>query len=829
MPTDPLNSAPAPDPASNPTTAGPALPAGYDLDAEALLALDLSKLAIWRRDLGADHMQFNAHALAISGLPPHAGRVPVAVVRERIHPDDLHLLQTSVQDASLNLADQSGTSDVQTRWRHEDGGWRWLLTRRAVHRGADGQALALVGVAMDVTAQVEEARRAQAMTRRFEVVTRTAGIGHWHHDVGDAKVHWSDALRDLYGLAPGVPTPDLRDWLAHFVHPDDREEMSRRISLWTSDANENLTMAHRIVRPDGGVRHILSHARRDTDAATGLTRASYGVAIDLTEQRQAEAALHHAAARAALAAHGIGMGTWELNVNTGESYWDDQMWRLRGLTTRAGPVTESDRVADVHPEDRGLFKRDSYLSMSMGVPLERQFRVIWTDGSVRWLASRSVEVAARADGHRLRVGVNWDVTDKHTAQAASQARETAQRESQAKSDFLARMSHELRTPLNAVMGFSQLLLADPKLPLPYHQSLKHIHAAGQHLLSLTNDALDLSSLQSGKTAVLRQAVPMADFMGDTLPMLEPMVQGRAVHVHCGALQGTALADPGRLRQLLLNLVGHAIRVTPDGGRVKIETVLNPLGSGVALRVTDGGNALNELQKKELFEPFSRMTLQSLAPHATGGTGVGLAIVKALAECMGGSVQVQDAAGPGGGSLFEVHLQTTPLAPTASSPTASAASASTSAASATQSAQGPASLAAASDPAVAPLRKHRLLYIEDNPVNALIVSELLNRRGDIELHLAEDGSSGVALATKLQPNLILIDMQLPDMDGLQVLQALRAQASTKALRCVALSANAMPDDIQRARQAGMEDYWTKPLDFTAFLAALDRLLGAAPRA
>jgi CheY-like chemotaxis protein len=143
--------------------------------------------------------------------------------------------------------------------------------------------------------------------------------------------------------------------------------------------------------------------------------------------------------------------------------------------------------------------------------------------------------------------------------------------------------------------------------------------------------------------------------------------------------------------------------------------------------------------------------------------------------------------------------------------------------------GPQVAAPATEPAptaAGPARRHQLLYIEDNPVNALIVSELLTRRSDLDLHLAETGGSGVALATQLQPDLVLIDMQLPDMDGLQVLQALREQPSTAKLRCVALSANAMPEDMQRARDAGMVDYWTKPLDFKAFLLALDRLLNPA---
>jgi signal transduction histidine kinase len=508
----------------------------------------------------------------------------------------------------------------------------------------------------------QQTQGADEMERRFELITRTAGIGHWQRGAGEANTRWSDTLLELYGLAPGSPTPSMREWLAHFVHPDDQEETGRRVTRWLSGAEANLTMAHRIVRSDSSVRHILSHARHDVDPTSGLTRASYGVVIDLTEQRQAEIALHLAAERAALAAQGIGMGTWELNVDTGQSLWDEQMWKLRGQAPRTGYVTEAERVADVHPDDRQLFRRESYLSMQAGVPLEREFRVLWPDGTVRWLASRSTELAARPQGQRLRVGVNWDITDKYNAQAARQARETAQSENQAKSEFSARMSHELRTPLNAVMGFSQLLLADPQLPAQYHQSLRHIHTAGQHLLSLTNDALDLSSLQSGSASVQLAPLPLADLVGDTLPMLAPMVQGRAVHVHCGALGGVALADSSRLRQLLVHLVGHAIRVTPDGGRVQIEALPGADEACVLLRVTDGGAKLNALQKQALFEPFQRMSLQSLVPHAIEGTGVGLAIVKALAQCMGGSVQVNDANGPGCGSLFELRLRAAAAAP-----------------------------------------------------------------------------------------------------------------------------------------------------------------------
>ncbi|HSQ72514.1 MAG TPA: ATP-binding protein, partial [Rubrivivax sp.] len=545
--------------------------------------------------------------------------------------------------------------------------------------------------------------------------------------------------------------------------------------------------------------------------------AFVGVGLDITARHQAELALRSAVERAALVARGAGLGTWELDMASGEVHWAEQMWLLRGHTPRAQAMDDAERMACVHPEDRPAIEALFRPAIAEGRPYEHQFRIVWPDGQVRWLASRSVELRDEQSGARRRIGVNWDVTDTRTAESARREREIALRESTAKSRFLARMSHELRTPLNAMLGFSQLLLAEETGPdestATRRRRLDHIRSAGQHLLSLINDVLDLASLESGELRIELQPVALAPLVADTLPLLGPLRQRRLVTLHTGQLALQVLADATRLRQVLLNLLSNAIKYNHDGGEVTIEA--EPRGGHVILRVADSGRGMTAEQMRHLFEPFNRLGAEG---DAIEGTGIGLAIVKALTERMGGTVQVHSV--PGRGSVFELQLQAVARAGSETGSHHDAAARN----SPLPSPSAP--LAPLPDlPAAAPvLRRRRLLYIEDNAVNALIIRELLAGRADIELHVAVDGSSGVARAVTLQPDLILLDMQLPDCDGFEVLRRLRTQPATAAIPCVALSANAMPDHIDRALAAGMADYWTKPLDFRAFLSALESLLG-----
>jgi signal transduction histidine kinase/CheY-like chemotaxis protein len=577
--------------------------------------------------------------------------------------------------------------------------------------------------------------------------------------------------------------------MQQFVHPADRERVRQQFAEWRRSRLTDKELNLRIVRRDGTQRDIFSHTRSDGPAGRP---SLFGLVIDVTERRAAERALQQANERAALAARGAGVGTWETSLRGGQDRWDEQMWRLRGLDPKPDAPSEAERLDLVHPDDHARFGAALERAARHGdAMVETEFRVRLPDGRWRWLASRSVAVPDAQGEPDRRIGVNWDITDKHLAEAARQAQAQTLGEVRAKAQLLARMSHELRTPLNAVIGFAQLLLAedrdDSEAAVLRRQRLEHIRSAGRHLLTLINDVLDLASLEGGEIRVTMTPVPLAALVAETLPLAEPQARAQGVRLQLDAVEGVALADPTRLRQVLINLLSNAVKYNRDGGEV---TVAAQRRDGrVVLSVRDNGRGMSAQQIQRLFEPFNRLGAEQ---EAIEGSGIGLAIVKALVERMGGAVQVTSI--PGRGSRFEVIL-----------------------ADAEQPA-GPLSAAAGTGV------RGTLLYIEDNAVNALIVEELVAQRSDLRLLGAVDGGQGLALARSAQPDLILLDMQLPDMDGFELLRRLREEPLTAAIPCIALSANAMPADIHRALAAGLLDYWTKPLDFDAFMASLERLFG-----
>ena len=761
------------------------------------LALNLAHIVIFRHDLRTQQVQISGNAFELLGLSPAQDALTPEQVQAMVHPEDRDALRNTVERALAT----GRPVDQQLRFRDAGGGWRHVLTRRILQRDADGAPKALLGVGLDVSEQVELGRQQIELMRQFELTTRAAGIGYWSVEASSGRTRWSEQTFVQLGLPPDGPALSTREWLERFVHPEDRATVGQRYRAWVASGGPNLVQEFRIVRTDGATRHMLSYSRLEGPPGR---HDFYGVLMDVTERRMAEAALHQASERAALATRGAGMGTWEQDLLTGQSYWDEQMWRLRGLEPRPQPLTVDERMALVHPDDRDTTLSELTQATAEGRLSNLEFRVRWPDGQWRLIASRSMAVRDEHGRQTRRIGVNWDITDMRNAQLEREEKLLAQRESQAKSRFLSRMSHELRTPLNAVLGFAQLLIAEGERvgADTRRRHLERIDSAGRHLLSLITDMLDLSSMEGGEVPVATQAVPLPALVAQTLPLVERQARQRKVKLRCAPLSGVALADATRLRQVLLNLLTNAVKYNREGGQVLVEA--HPDGDGVLLRVSDTGRGMSAEQLQHAFEPFNRLGAEH---EAIEGTGIGLSIVKSLVERMGGSVHARST--PDAGSVFEVRLRQ---------------GAGDGIGAGHRTDDGAAPATAVQQGAVLPSarvdgRPGRLLYIEDNPVNLLIVQEALAQQGGLELRSAVNGLDGVRLAQQERPDLVLVDMQLPDIDGLEVLRRLRSDPRTQDVPCISVSANAMPEDIRRALQAGFADYWTKPLDLGVFMRSL----------
>jgi signal transduction histidine kinase/CheY-like chemotaxis protein len=393
----------------------------------------------------------------------------------------------------------------------------------------------------------------------------------------------------------------------------------------------------------------------------------------------------------------------------------------------------------------------------------------------------------RADGRRVTMGMHMDVTEAVRLEEIQAQAEATARASREKSSLMALMSHRLRTPLNAVLGFAQLLSQDDAEPLSLRQRerLARIDAAGQELLAMVDDVFELAGLDAGQGPAARVPVPIAQVVAQVAEAVEPLARQRGVALQVQADPALTVATDRRLlSQALRHLVAHGVRRNERGGWVALQAAADADPRWCRLTLTDGGPHLSERQRELLFDGIG----SARGAPASGDPLIGLDLVRHVLERLGGRVETLH--GEPGGAGFVIRL---PLA---------------------------------EPPAQLPARQGlKLLCVEDNPVNLMLVQELVAMRPAMQLLCAVDGLSGLELAAAERPDVVLLDLQLPDIPGSEVLARLRAEPSLADCTVIALSANAMPQDIREARAQGFDDYWTKPIDFDFFLAGLDRLAQA----
>lgn len=406
------------------------------------------------------------------------------------------------------------------------------------------------------------------------------------------------------------------------------------------------------------------------------------------------------------------------------------------------------------------------------------------------LELRYVASPEQPDGGRTYYVFGTDITERKLAEEALiAARDEAERANRAKSRFLSQMSHELRTPLNAILGFGQLLRDDrlgALLP-SQQQQVDEILSGGRHLLRLINDVLDLGRIETGRLTMELAPVSVVALVQECLDLVQPLAREREVRLDPlpdSAPAGRVVADRMRLKQVLLNLLGNAIKYNRVGGRVRVS--VEPDADWLELSVHDTGPGLSDEQQRKLFVAFERLGADTARVE---GTGIGLALSRRLVQAMQGDIGVDSV--EGAGSRFWVRL---PAATRGGLPSM------------------PAALPDAGSGTAAPATTtFDVLYIEDNDVNAMLMQAMLARLPGLRYSHAAHPAEGLALVSQHLPALVLLDIQLPDMDGFEVMRRLRSDARTRQVPVIAVSASAMPDDIRAGLEAGFADYLTKPLE------------------
>jgi PAS domain S-box-containing protein len=459
--------------------------------------------------------------------------------------------------------------------------------------------------------------------------------------------------------------------------------------------------------------------------------------------------------------------------------------------------TEGRQAMDfIHPDDRAGVLEAIEQGFAKGEIVRVRFRGLRTDG--QWVNIESRGRALR-DAHGNPTGavmISRDVTESVEAAAALEvAKEEAERANLAKSEFMSRMSHELRTPLNSVLGFAQIL----QMEMTSAEELEligYIVKSGGYLLELINEVLDISRVESGSIAVELEVVSSMELIRQCVEMVnaQALEFGVAIIDNCDG-DFYVRADFQRLKQVLVNLLSNAIKYNFAGGTVTLEC--DDFNGRMRLSVTDTGPGVAPQLHDRLFAPFDRLDAES---RGIEGTGLGLALSKGLMEAIGGAIGVEST--PGTGSTFWLELPTVSAAP--------------------ETAVGENSEVPI-EPPMGDAPSATLLYIEDNVGNVRLIERLLLHRPNVRLLTSLQGSLGVDLAKMHRPDLILLDVHLPDLPGIDVLEKLRGDERTSSIPVIMLSADASQDQIRRFTDAGAKDYLTKPLDLEYFLTLLDSYL------
>jgi len=639
---------------------------------------------------------------------------------------------------------------------------------------------------------------------RFQRIFSGSGYGLWEWDLTTQRIDWSGGYWERMGYHPeDEPTLTNANNILEYMHPEDREA-SRESMREHLRTGAPFNSSYRIRMKNGD--YIWTQVRADSIRdENGRALYMSGVSFDITALKQAEEALRESESRQERIIQSSNDGIWEWYAKKGGFHFSSRCWELIGFDANDDEITQGeDKLVvwrkHIHPQDLAKFDQALADHMAGKGPFDLEYRLIGKDKALHWVRGRG-RASFNEQGKPVRMsGANMDMTQiKLAEERVIQAKVAAEKANQAKSEFLSSMSHELRTPLNAILGYAQLFEYDLNLTQQQMANMREIRKAGDHLLQLINDVLDLAKIESGKMTVSLEPVLVSRIINEAFTLVQPQADARGIRLY-SSIQNFenhyVIADNVRYKQALINLLSNAIKYNHMGGEVEVK-LWQVTPKTLRLNVRDNGKGIPANRQAEVFQPFNRLSAEF---SKVEGSGVGLVITKQLVEMMHGRLDFQSTEGVG--TEFWIDL---PIASEWNH----------------QESEIIKSVDFA--PTQLEFENHkRVLYIEDNPTNIRLLQQFFERHDCMSLDIAEEPFIGIYKARSTQPDLIILDINLPGMDGFEALNVLKNDPMTKHIPVVGLSANAMPYDIERGIKSGFFEYLTKPVDMNRLIETLNRI-------
>jgi PAS domain S-box-containing protein len=747
-------------------------------EAQLSEAQEIAHIGSWEADLKARDTYWSDELYSIFGVEPQSHAASREAFVEYVHPED----RAAFNNELTRILAEGGSFAIDNRILRSDGSSRVIYTRGKLIADENGQPHRIVGTCQDITelklAEDKLLQKTSQLQAIFEAFPDLYFILDADGTILDYKAETSGAL---YMLPEQYLGRQMQDLL-----PLDVTQQYQEAILQVSTTRSPVGIEYSTTRPDG---------EHSFEARLVSLREKQVIIIvrDITSRKQTEHLLQESETRyraivedqIEIVSRCLPDGTLTFVNEAHCQFWGYTREELIGVS-----------FLDLMPPEASMHMRKHLASFDIKKPIiTHEQRVESSDGSMRWL-HWTERALFDEEGHVLEIqSVGSDVTERELAKEAAEAANLA------KSEFLSRMSHELRTPLNAIIGFSQLLEME-ELDPDQMESVALVHKAGRHLLDLINEVLDISGIEAGRTSLSTEPVSVAEVLEECLDLVKPIAAAKNIMLRSGTVlrsNSYVLADRQRFKQVILNLLSNAVKYNRVGGSLSLscdgdsESTSDEIAPDrVRIGVSDTGAGIAQEKLKKLFTPFERLDADRTGVE---GTGLGLALSKRLAQMMGGDMGVESVVGQG--STFWVEL------PGAIGPMEQVKGQLT----------GPLAMP------LGPVGGRTVLYIEDNNSNLRLIERIFQQWPDIRLLSAMQGTLGFELARQHGPDLILLDLHLPDVHGERVLEWLRQDPRTMNTPVVIITADATPREAARLLELGANAYITKPIDVKHFVTVI----------